>query len=102
MSGKTRAFILFERDLNMLVETFSVRNDEEVILVADKTPVSKIVDTMNLSRNEKFFFLMLPEFVFPLLKEAGLVEGRDFLDADNLLFETKRERRKAYSFVAAM
>ena len=95
MSGKARAFITVEENLETLVKKFSVKAGEEIILVETGIHLQKIVDVINISRDKKFFFLMLPYFVFPFLDKAGLVEGKDFLDADNLW-------SNAYSFINKM
>ena len=56
MSGKTRTFILFEKDLDTLLKNFFVKNDEEIILVEKGFPVQKMIGIMNAARNEKIFF----------------------------------------------
>ena len=89
MNGKSRAFILFEKNLNILVEKFSVRNDEEILLVHPGFPVKKMVDIMNASRNEKVFFIMLPDFPFKWLTDRGFVKGKDFFDVYDFWTETQ-------------
>ena len=100
MSGKTRAFILFEKDLEALVKIFSVKNDEDILLVEVGSPVKKIIDVMNALHNEKFFFIMLPDFQF--LTAAGFVEGKDFLNVRNFLPETQDIITYSYPLIKAM
>ena len=102
MSGKIRAFMTTEENLETLVEKFSVKEYEEIILVKVGTPVQKIIDAINISRNEKFFFLMLPNFPFNILKEAGFVEGKDFLNAYDFLLKEESMPFKSYPLVKAM
>ena len=102
MSGKTRAFILFEKDLNTLVKNFSVRNDEEVILVKVGFPLEKMINVMNASRNEKIFFIMLPNFPYQILIQAGFVEGKDFFNAYNFLSEAQGVPLNSYQLIKSM
>ena len=102
MSGKTRTFILFEKDLDTLLKNFFVKNDEEIILVEKGFPVQKMIGIMNASRNEKIFFLMLPNFPFNILKKAGFVEGKDFFNAYDFLSETQNIAMNAYKFIQSM
>ena len=102
MSGKKSAFILFKKDLNMLVENFSVRNDEDVILVEVGFPVQKMIGIMNDLRNEKVFFIMLPDFPFSFLTKAGFVEGKDFFNAYDFLSESRDITMNSYKFIKLM
>ena len=102
MSGKIRAFMTTEENLETLVEKFSVKEYEEIILVKGGTPVQKIIDAINISRNEKFFFIMFPNFPFNVLKEAGLVEGEDFLNAYDFLLQEEIMPFKSYPLIKAL
>ena len=102
MSGKIRAFMTTEENLETLVEKFSVKEYEEIILVRVETPVQKIIDAINISRNEKFFFIMFPNFPFNILKEVGLVEGKDFLNAYDFLLQEEIMPFKSYPLVKAL
>ena len=102
MSGKIRAFMTTEENLETLVEKFSVKEYEEIILVKGGTPVQKIIDAINISRNEKFFFIMFPNFPFKILKEAGLVEGEDFLNAYDFLLQEEIMPFKSYPLIKAL
>ena len=98
MNGKRRTFITMEEGIKILVENFSVRNDEEIILVKPGTPIQKIVDAMNTSRGEKIFFFLIPNFPFKMLEEAGFVQRKDFADC----FEFLPDNYDSYPLVKAM
>lgn len=102
MSGKTRAFISFESSLDLLIENFSVRNDEEVLLIKHGTPLQKLIDMINASRAEKFFFILVPNFPFDVLKEAGLVYGKDFINGFDFLLMRQEPPPLSYSLLAEM
>ena len=85
VSGKSRIFLTNEEQLDLLLENFSVREDEDVFTVADGTALQKIIDVMNAQRGKKIFFFLLPKFPFDVLEEAGFVRGEDFLDGFELL-----------------
>ena len=91
MTRKTRAFIVLKSELNRLVEKFSVKSGEDVLIVEPGAPLQKLIDLIKTSRDEKIFFIMLPNFPFQALTEAGLVKGKDFLDGLELLSEIKIE-----------
>ena len=100
MSGKTRAFIVFEDELDKLVENFSVKNEEEIFVIKTGTPLEKIIELMNALHGEKVFFIMLPEFPFNLLTEAGFVQGKDFLNAYD--FFSDIQAKQAYQLIKEM
>ena len=85
MSGKTRAFLITEDKLDLLLENFSVREDEEVFLLKDGMPVQKIFDVMEVARGEKIFFVLAANFPFNILEKAGFVRGEDFFNGLELL-----------------
>ena len=102
VSGKTRAFVVAENKLNVLVENFSVRNDEEVFAIQSTLPLQKLIDVMNASRGKKIFFILLPGFDFDKLEEAGFIRGEDFLDGYDFLPKDKDLKKEAYSLVSKM
>lgn len=89
MSGKTRAFIVLKSELNRLVENFSVKSKEEILVVESGAPLQKLLDIIKTSRGEKVFFIMAPNFPFQILTEAGFVYGEDFLDCFKFLSNIK-------------
>ncbi len=102
MSGKTRAFVLLEKDIDTLVENFSVRADEEVFAIELTLPLQKLIDVMNASRGKKIFFILLPGFEFDRLTAAGFTKGEDFLDGYDFLPEDYSLKKEAYSLVSKM
>ena len=85
MSGKPRAFLITEDKLDLLLENFSVRQDEEIFLLKDGMSLQKIFDVMNVARGEKIFLVLAPNFPFNVLEEAGFVRGKDFANGLEIL-----------------
>ena len=85
LNGKARVFIIIEKTLDMLLENFFVREDEDVFVLEDGTPIQKVVDVIYASREEKKFFILIQNFPFNALEEAGLVRGKDFFDGFDFL-----------------
>ena len=100
MNPKPRAFIVYENYLDMLIENFSVKNDEEVLLVKGGSPLQKIIDVMNDSRGEKIFFIILPNFPFNIFNQAGFIYGKDFVNGFDFMLEMYTT--KNYSLVSAL
>ena len=86
MSGKRRAFIILKDELNSLVKNFSVRKDEEIIIVEPTTPPQKLIELIK-ARDEQIFFILLPKFPFEIMTAAGLVEGEDFINGFDFFSE---------------
>lgn len=102
MNGKTRTFILLEKFFNAVVKTFSVGKNDEILIVKEETPIQKIIDVMKESRNEKFFFIMLPDFPIPVLIQAGFFPNRDFVNGLEFLSGTQGVPPNPYKFINAM
>ena len=102
MSGKTRAFITLENKISELVEKFSVKNDEEIIIIADGMDINKFLNKLNASRDRKIFFVMVPNFPFNILTESGFVKDRDFFNAYDFLSEPKNFPKIFYPLVSKM
>ncbi|MBQ4404637.1 MAG: hypothetical protein II857_09535 [Selenomonadaceae bacterium] len=102
VSGKTRTFVAMEDDINTFFENIPVRNDEEVIAVKSDLPLQKLIDIMNASRGKKIFFIMLPNFPFNILQQAGFLHGGDFVDAYNLLTKADILRIDSYTLLKKM
>lgn len=100
LPGKERAFIIHEKglkEINVLVENFSVRSDEEIIVVPDGMPLQKLIDVMNASRGKKIFFVTVPNFSFKVLEEAGFIRGKDIFNGYDFISGCD-----FYKFVEAM
>lgn len=102
MNTRARAFIVLENDIKRLVEIFSVRADEEIILINQHVHFQKLLDVMNASYGRKIFFIMIPNFPFNLLKEAGFVSGKDFLNCYDMLPVCENLTLNSYPFLKAM
>ena len=102
MSEKTRAFFVLKSDLNKLVEKFSVKSGEDILIVEPGAPLQNLIDLIKTSRDEKFFFIMLPNFPFQILIQEGLVKGKDFLNGVEFLSEAHGVPLNSYEFVKAM
>lgn len=102
MNTRERAFIVSEREIKRLVEIFSVRADEEIIMIKYQIPFQKLLDVMNASYGRKIFFIMIPDFPSNLLKEAGFVSGKDFLNCYDFLPLRENLQVNPYPFLKAM
>ena len=102
VSGKTRAFIAFEKDVNVLVEIFSVHEDEEIFTAKNDMPIQNFINAINASRGEKIFFILLPNFPFKILTDAGFIEGKDFVNAVNFLSAANGVQMDSYPFIDKM
>lgn len=85
MSGKTRAFFTLPGNVEMIKKNFLVRNDEEFILAQGQDAIKNLLNAMKQAAGKKIFFIMLPNFPFAILNQAGFVFGRDFLNGWELL-----------------
>ena len=105
IGDKLRSFILFEEiaeDVDVIVKAFSLKPDEEILVVKPGTPMQKIIDVMNASLGEKVFFIMVPNFSFQALFQAGFVYGRDFFDAYDFLSEEQGVLPNSYRIIYYM
>lgn len=87
MSGKTRVFFTMPENLEATKEVFAVRDDEEIILAENQDSLRKLLVEMKTSQGKKVFFIMVTDFPFSVLTEAGFVRGRDFLNGFEFLSE---------------
>lgn len=89
MSGKTRAFFAPPQDLDGLKKFFSIRNNEKIIIAENQESLNKLLDAMKKAHGKKVFFIMVPNFPFQMLTEAGFVYGKDFIDGLEFLSEAQ-------------
>lgn len=90
MSGKTRTFLTDLTNAEMLNEIFIIKENEEIFLINQNTPIRNLIDSMTASRDDKVFFLVIVQdtIYVPLRKlliQLDFVEGRDFLNGAELL-----------------
>ncbi len=102
MSGKTRAFFTLPHNVEATKEIFAVRDDEDIILAESQESLQKLIDAMKLSRGKKIFFIMLPNFPFNALTQAGFVYGKDFLNGLEFLSAEHGVPLNSYQLVQAM
>ena len=102
MSGKTRAFFTTPANLDALKKIFLVRDDEEIILAENQSSLQKLIDAMKKSRGKKIFFILLPNFPFQALIQAGFELGRDFLNGYDFLSAAHGMPLNSYPLIQAM
>ena len=102
MSGKTRGFFVAPNDVDGLKRFFAIREDEEIILAENQDSLNKLIDAMNNSRGRKVFFIMLPNFPFKILIQAGFAPGKDFVNGFDFLSEAQGVPLNSYPLIQAM
>ena len=80
MVGKTRAFFTLPQNIEGIKKYFLIREDEEIIRAENQASLQKLLDAMSASRGRKIFFIIVPNFPFQALIQAGFVYGRDFFN----------------------
>ena len=79
LSGKTRTFIVNWESLERIKKEFFVRDDEEIIVVAEDSLNQNLIDKIKSECEKKVFFGFVSGFP-EVLKEEGLLEGEDFFN----------------------
>ena len=102
MSGKTRVFFILQDYLDFVVENFSVKDDEEIIIISYDSPMEKLIGIMNESRGKKVFFIMAPDFPFDVLIQAGFVANGDFFDCFEFLSDAQGLPLDSYPLIWAL
>lgn len=102
MSGKTRAFFFHRNNLDTIKRIFAVRGDEEIIFAENNESLKILIDAMIQGRSKKIFFVLLPNFPFAILKNAGFVYGRDFLNGFDFLPNEKEEKFDSCKLIKTM
>lgn len=102
MSGKTRAFCTMPGFVAEVKKIFNARTDEEFILMESQASLQKLIDAMKNSQGKKIFIVMLRNFPFNLLTDAGFVYGRDFLNGLEFLSEEQGIRMNSYPLIRDM
>lgn len=80
-SGKARVFIVDEAHAYQIERNFSVRDEEEVIVVDTESEdtLQRLTDLMDSGKGKKNFFIGVPNIV-PKLEKMQFVEGKDFFN----------------------
>ena len=102
MSGKERVFFTVPQNLDAIKKIFSVRDDEEIILAENLESLKKFLYAMKSSHGKKVFFIVLPNFPFNLLMQAGFQPGRDFVNGFDFLSEAHGVPMNSYPLIKAM
>ena len=97
MKNKQRVFIVADSELDTLIKNFSVRQDEEILVIQSGIPTRQLIESMKVFRGQKIFFIMLGGFSFERLINEGFVRGEDFVDCSEFL-----PNFNSYPLVAAM
>lgn len=102
MSGKKRAFFTTPENVEATKGIFSVRDDEEIILIENQKSLQKLIDAMKRSKGKKIFFILYPYFQFNVLTKEGFVYGRDFLNGLEFLSTEHGVPFNSYPLIQAM
>ena len=102
MSGKIRAFFTLPENIDALKEVFSVRNNEQIIRAESEESLNTLLKAMKKSRGKKIFFIMIPNFPFQVLIDAGFKPGEDFLNGMDFLSEAQGVPLNSYPLIQAM
>ncbi len=102
MSGKTRAFFTTPENVEATKGIFSVRKDEEIILIENQESLQKLLKAMKRSKGKKIFFILYPYFQFDVLTKEGFVYGKDFLNGLEFLSAEQGTSLNSYKLIQAM
>ena len=102
MSGKARAFFALPEDIEMLKIFFSIQGNEEVILAEGQHSLQELIYAMRRSHGKKVFFIIVANFPFNVLTEAGFVNGRDFLNGIEFFSEANGMPLDSHTFLKSM
>ena len=102
MLGKSRAFFVAPNSLDAMKKIFSIRNDEKIIRAENNESLKKLIDAMKKSHGKKVFFILLPNFPFQILIQAGFVYGKDFINGFEFLSEANGVPLDSHQLIKAM
>ena len=102
MAGKTRSFCTTPNYADELKKIFSIRDDEELILLENQASYQALFNAMNNSRGKKVFFILAQGFPFNALSKADFTFGKDFLNAMEFLSEEQGMSMNSYPILYSM
>lgn len=102
ISGKTRVFFTLPENLGATKEVFAVKKNEEIILADSEESLRKLLGAMKNSQGKKIFFIMVTDFPFDVLKEAGFSIGQDFVNGFEFLSEVHGFPLDSHKLITAM
>ena len=102
-SDKDRAFVVDEEHAYQIEKNFSIRQDEDVIIVDPKSKenLNQIFDLMTAERGKKVFFIGIPN-ITSNLKKMEFVEGRDFFNVSAYYSPVWANLKNNYELISAM
>ena len=102
MSGKTRVFFSMPENLEATKEVFEVKDNEEIILAESEDSLRALLYEMRISQGKKIFFIMVTDFPFDVLTEAGFVRSQDFVNGFEFLSEAQGAPLDTHRLIKAM
>ncbi len=92
VAGKQRAFFVEKDKIQIMKESFLIRDDELIIPAENESSIQKLLDAMKSSQGKVVFFIMTKKFLqkeFPidLLIKKGFVLDKDFVRGWKFLTE---------------
>ena len=102
MAGKTRVFVVRKSELDLCKKIFSVRDNEEIIIVEENAPNDELIKEMRKARGKKVFFIMVRKFPFSALTKAGLGHKKDFFNGYFFRSKANGKPMDSYPLVQAM
>lgn len=102
LAGKTRSFCTTPNYADELKKIFSIRDDEELILLENQASYQALFNSMKASRGKKVFFILAQGFPFNALTKAGFTFGKDFLNAMEFLSEEQGMSMNSYPILYSM
>ena len=98
--GKRRAFVTVSPIANKLKKIFSIKENEDLFSINDQHSLQDLIMNMKKSVGEKIFIIFTGG-IYPqlhaILTQAGLVEGRDFINGEIFLSEVHGVQLNLYS-----
>ena len=80
MSGKTRVIVVSATsNINWLEKNYNIQVGDEFFVCDGENFLQELIDKMNAERDKKIFFIR-HGVIIEALKDAGFVEGKDFLN----------------------
>ena len=102
MSGKTRVFLTLPDWIDIITKNFSLRDDEKIIVIKSEDTLSMLIKLMAASCDKKIFFIMVANFPFQSLMEAGFEQGKDFVNVLELLPNARSINMDSYRLIKNM
>lgn len=101
MSGKTRAFFVSPKNVEPCKKIFGINAKEELIVGDSPESIQKMINSLKKSNGKKIFFILAPKYAAmrQVMSNAGLVDGRDFINAAMFLSDVNGVPLNSYPLV---